>query len=278
MISQLSDEFTVKALCSVLDCAPSSYYYKPVEKADAPELVEQVGDLLAEKPFLGYRMTRVRLQRAGQQAPERAVRRILRSLKGKKAMGRVITTDSKHDYKRYKNAVAGVVANAPDHIWVADLTYIWDGAQFFYLAIVLDVYTRMVRGWQLEELLTCQALTLPALKMALQRGTPTFFHSDQGKQYAATAHTQLLENVGVTLSMSAPASPTQNAFVERFIRTFKHEHLYYSEYESVADMRRKIQQFLEVEYNCQRPHSALGYRTPQEFERDFYWQERLSSE
>jgi putative transposase len=93
-------------------------------------------------------------------------------------MGRVITTDSKHSHPRFPNLIQEVTAVYPDHIWVADITYLRFGRQFMYLAVILDAYTRAVRGWHLEEVLTCEALTLPALKMALHKGTPLYFHSD----------------------------------------------------------------------------------------------------
>ena len=144
------------------------------------------------------------------------------------------------------------------------------GRQYLYLAVILDAYTRAVRGWQLEEFLSCQALTLPALQMALLQGSPAVFHSDQGRQYAARDHIELLNEATVVISMSDAGAPTQNALIERFIRTLKEEHLPYSEYSSPADMRQQLRHFLQIEYNTERIHSALGYLTPSEYEARFY--------
>ena len=276
MIQQLSTTYPVDWLCELLQLARSSYYYEPVDRTDDPELVTAIEDLLANRPYLGYRMIIARLKQQQWDVSERPVRRILRQMGRTRSVGRVITTDSGHKHLRYPNAIAGIKASYPNHIWVADITYLRYGRQFVYLAIVLDLHTRTVRGWQLEEMLTCNELTLPALKMALQTGSPAYFHSDQGKQYAAAGHVKLLKGRDVIVSMSDAGQPTQNAFVERFIRTLKYEHVLYTEYESYADMRRQLKHFLEVEYNCERPHSALGYMTPLQFEQEYYWQQRFN--
>ncbi len=161
----------------------------------------------------------------------------------------------------------------PDHAKLVicdhtiDITYIRLGTRFIYLAVVLDGYTRSVRGWAVS-LQVDQALTVTALQRGLRHGHPHFFHSDQGAQYAAYEHTELLYRHGVRISMSERGRPTQNAFVERFIRTLKEEHVNYAEYADLDDAQRQLQQWLEVEYMTQRIHSALGYLTPAEFEAD----------
>jgi len=273
-VQALSADYPISWLCDMIRLARSSYYHQPQTSEDDPALVEAVEQLLAAKPFLGYRMMREYLKRAHIDAGERAVRRILRGMKRTRSTGRVVTTDSSHPHPRFPNRIKGLRAQQPNEIWVADITYLRYGRQYLYLAVILDLYSRTVRGWQLEEFLTCLALTVPALKMALKHGKPDYFHSDQGKQYAALEHIKLLN--GVIISMSDAGKPTQNAVVERFMRTLKDEHVYYSEYASLADMRRQLKHFLEIEYNRERPHSALGYKTPLEFEQEYYWRNRFS--
>jgi len=273
MIQQLSADYPVRYLCQLLDCPTSTYYYQSQRQEDDPELVTAIEQQLALRPYLGYRMLLARLQRDGWDVGERPVRRILRQMKQTRSIGRVITTDSKHSHPRYPNAIAEITAVYPNHIWVGDITYLRYGRQFVYLAVIVDAYTRAVRGWHLEELLTCEALTLPALKMALQTGTPTYFHSDQGRQYAAGEHVALLKAGNTTISMSDAGCPTQNGLVERFIRTVKDEHIAYSEYDTYIDLRRQLRHYLEVEYTRDRPHSSLNYMTPLEFEQEFYWRQ-----
>lgn len=273
MIKQLSTDYPVRYLCQLLDCPPSTYYYQPQPQEDDPDLVKAIEQQLALRPYLGYRMLLVRLQRDKWQVGERPVRRILRQMKRTRSMGRVITTDSKHSHPRFPNLIEEVTAVYPNHIWVADITYLRYGRQFMYLAVILDAYTRAVRGWHLEEMLTCEALTLPALKMALQRGSPLYFHSDQGRQYAARDHVDLLQAGNAMISMSDAGCPTQNGMVERFIRTVKEEHIAYTESDTVVDLRRQLRHYLEVEYTRDRPHSALNYKTPLEFEQDYHWRQ-----
>lgn len=275
MIAQLASAYPVSLLCELLELPRSSYYYQPRATADDPQLVMAVEQLLAGKPFLGYRMVLAYLRRVGWKVGERPIRRILRALKETRSAGRLVTTDSGHAHARFPNLIRGIEAQRPDYIWVADITYLRYGRQYLYLAVILDLYSRAVRGWQLEEFLTCQALTLPALKMALKHAQPTFFHSDQGRQYAAKEHVAMLDENVVTISMSDAGQPTQNAVVERFIKTLKYEHVFYTEYQSLSDMRTQLKHFLEIEYNQERPHSALGYLTPLEFERQYYARERF---
>ena len=134
-----------------------------------------------------------------------------------------------------------------------------------YLAVILDAYSRAVRGWALSRSLG-QDLSLTALRMALLAGTPMIFHSDQGSQYSAWLHTDRLHEAGIRISMSQRGKPTQNGIAERFMRTLKDEHVDYADYADFQDAMRQIAHWLEVEYNTQRIHSALGYATPAEFE------------
>ena len=102
--------------------------------------------------------------------------------------------------------------------------------------------------------------------MALAQATPMIFHSDQGSQYSAWLHTDRLDTAGIRISMSDKGKPTQNGIAERFMRTLKEEHVDYADYIDFQDAQRQIADWLEVEYNTRRIHSALDYATPAEFE------------
>ena len=148
---------------------------------------------------------------------------------------------------------------------MADITYIRLRDEFVYLAVVMDVFTRSIRGWHLGRDLD-HGLTLAALKRALTIGVPAIHHSDQGVQYAATGYVDHLTKLGVTLSMAAVGEPRENGFAERLMRTIKEEEVDLSEYADFADARRQIGRFIDAVYNVKRIHSSLGYLTPQEFE------------
>ena len=266
MIAALKGSYPVQTLCQVLGYPRSSCYYQPVTR-DEQVVVPAMEAILLRWPFYGYRRVQHQLRRQGLQVGERLVRRLLHRLGGSRQVGRVPprTTDSQHTHPRYPNRLRGLPITYPDQVWVADITYLRLGRRFIYLAVVLDVYTRSVRGWALARSLA-QTLTLAAVGHALQTRTPYLFHSDQGSQYAAADHTALLHAHGVLISMADKASPTQNAVVERFIRTLKEEHLDYTEYRDFDDALHQLQHWLEVEYMTERIHSALAYATPAEFE------------
>jgi transposase InsO family protein len=266
MIRQLRQEYPVNDLCQWLGMARSSYYYQ-AQGPDETALVDAIEQILMRWPFYGYRRLQAQLQRDGWTVGERVVRRLLKQLGVTRSVGRVRiqTTDSNHAHWRYPNLIRQLTVTHPDQLWCADITYLRLQWRFIYLAVILDAYTRAVRGWALSRQVD-QALTLSALRMALQHGRPAIFHSDQGVQYAAWEHTQLLHNAGVRISMSDTGQPTQNGLVERFLRTFKEEHVDYADYQDYDDAFVQIGRWLEVEYMTQRIHSSLGYLTPAEFE------------
>lgn len=139
------------------------------------------------------------------------------------------------------------------------------GTRFIYLAVILDAYSRAVRGFAVSRSLS-QSLTLDALKMALAQGKPTIFHSDQGSQYSAWLHTDLLLSNTIHISMSDKGKPQQNGIAERFMRTLKEEHVDYADYSDLDDAIRQIAHWLVNIYNTQRIHSALKYATPAEMD------------
>jgi len=169
-------------------------------------------------------------------------------------------------FPRYPNLVQGLEVVRPDQVWVADITYIRLLTEFVYLAVLMDVFTRGIRGWHLGRNLD-QELTLTALNRALATGhTPEIHHSDQGVQYAATAYVETLQDHGVAISMADVGAAWQNGFAERLVRTIKEEEVDLSEYRDYQDAYRQLGRFLDDVYMHKRIHSSLGYLTPAEFE------------
>jgi transposase InsO family protein len=186
-------------------------------------------------------------------------------LQGAAPVRRKRTTDSNHDSRRWPNLVATLPAVRPDQVEVADITYIRLQRDFVYLAVVMDVFTRLIRGWHLGRGLDAR-LTLTALEQALAHGRPEIHHSDQGVPYAAADYVQRLLGVGARMSMAAVGEPRANGFAERLMRTIKVEEVDLSECLAYADAWRQLGRFLDAVYNHKRIHSALGYLTPAEFE------------
>lgn len=267
MIRALSQEYPARMVCDLLGCPRSSFYYRPVVNPEDADVLAAIERILMRWPFYGYRRVTAQLKREGWPVGETRVRRLLKQLDHSCSVGRVrvVTTDSDHSLPRYPNLVKGLDITRPHQAWVADITYLRLGRRFIYLAVILDAYTRGLRGWHLSRSLE-KDLTSTALKMALARHpAPDVHHSDQGSQYATPDYTGLLPQT-TRVSMSAVGQPTENGLAERFIRTLKEEHLDYTEYQDFDDAFEQLAHWLEVEYMTERIHSALGYLTPAEFE------------
>ena len=153
----------------------------------------------------------------------------------------------------------------PEQVWVCDVTYVRLGNGFVYVAVIMDVFTLAIRGWNLSRDLDTD-LTVAALQQAISLCIPEIHHSDQGVQYAAQAYTDLLKRYEIKISMAAQGKPEENGYAERLMRTIKEEEVDLSEYNDFADVYQQIGRFLEDVYNTKRIHSALGYLTPVEFE------------
>ena len=132
----------------------------------------------------------------------------------------------------------------------------------------MDVFSRVVRSWQLSQHLT-EPLTLQPLQKALSQGIPEIHHSDQGVQYLSTAHISTLIEHGVDISLATRGHPWENGYAKRLIRTLKEEEVYLNEYDDIMDAKERIGHFIVQVYNQKRPHSALGYLTPVEFEQQY---------
>jgi putative transposase len=269
---KLAGAYPIRLLCQLLGVPRSSVYYKPQPVPDSEAVFKAaLLDLAGEWPTYGYRRLTAMMRRLGWSVNAKRVRRWMDELgiDGSPPKRTRHTTDSKHPFPRFPNLVQDLEMLRPDHLWVADITYIHLRREFVYLAVIMDVFTRSIRGWHLGRDLD-QNLTLSALEHALAVAVPAIHHSDQGVQYAASAYVQRLQRLGVALSMAAVGQAQENGFAERLIRTIKEEEVYLSEYEDFADAQRQMTRFLDDVYNVKRIHSALGYLTPKEFEAD--WQ------
>lgn len=219
----------------------------------------------------GYRRITPLIQRAGFVVGEERVRRILRMdnlLAVRHRRFVVTTTDSNHRFRVYPNLAETMTLTAPNQLWVADITYIRLQREFVFLAVVLDAFSRKAIGWELGRTLETK-LTLAALEAALASRHPQpglVHHSDRGTQYASNQYVRRLEDCGAHLSMSRPASPWENGKCESFIKTLKREELHARRYGSFPELRQHLEEFIEQVYNKVRLHSALGYRSPEEFE------------
>lgn len=264
----LAEDNPVTMACHVLRCARSSYYHQTTERPDEAELKAAIKTVAAEWPKYGYRRVTAQLRRQEWLVNHKRVQRLMRlmDIQAQTQRKKRRTTNSEHDFPRYPNLVLELEVVRPEQVWVSDITYICLRYDFVYLAVIMDVFSRGIRGWHLGRGLD-HTLTLTALHRALlKHPAPEIHHSDQGVQYAATAYTQLLQDVKVQISMTDVGEAWQNGYAERLIRTIKEEEVDLSEYLDYNDAYRQLGRFLDEVYMHKRIHSSLGYLTPAEFE------------
>lgn len=225
---------------------------------------------IAHRRRYGYRRITAELRRRGLLVNHKRVARLMRhdNLLAVQPRAFVVTTDAQHDLEVYLNLARRLTLTGMNQLWVADITYIRLRAEFVYLAVVLDAYSRKVVGWALDR---TRAARLPraALTHALTERHPPpglVHHSDRGVQYASEEYVPLLRTHHIIPSMSRPANPYDNASCERFMKTLKREESYANTYRDLEHLRANLAAFIEPYYNRDRLHSALGYHSPEEFE------------
>jgi putative transposase len=278
VIDQLvHDGYAVIVVCKVLDYPRSTYYHTAEPVADA-DLRAAIREVAGQWPRYGYRRVTAQLRRQGWAVNRKRIQRLMRlmdlpqKIKAKKRR----TTNSAHGFPRYPNLVEHLAITRPDQVWVCDITWIHLRREDVYLAVIMDVFTRSIRGWYLSRSLD-HSLTLEALRRALQTHRPEIHHSDQGVQYAATAYTATLQACAIQISMADVGAAWQNGYAERLVRTIKDEEVDLSEYDDYHDAMQQLGQFLDDVYMLKRIHSSLGYLTPVEFEAQWRAQQAHAS-
>jgi transposase InsO family protein len=264
---------SIRHLCRTFQVDRRWYYLRLAQSEAADpdvELRDAIEQIILEFPGYGYRRVTHALVRAGWSVNHKRVLRIMReeSLLCHLKRHFVPTTDSHHPFQVYPNLIKGMQIDAPDVVWVADITYVRLLSTFVYLAAILDAYSRKCVGWHLSKHIDTQ-LALAALEQAVATRDVRpglIHHSDRGVQYASNAYVERLLSVQARISMSSVGNPYDNAKAESFFKTLKQEEVYLKHYQTFEEAQSNIGQFIEEVYNTKRLHSSLGYVPPTEFE------------
>lgn len=266
---------TIRRLCQLGGVSRAGYYRhfetNAPRRADA-DLRDAIQRLSLAHRHYGYRRITAQLRREDWIVNAKRVLRLMRKdnllcLRTRPFVPR--TTDSRHGFAIVPNLIGGLLPTGIDQIWLADITYVRLAEAFVYLAVVLDAFSRKVIGWAIDDHLEARLATA-ALDVALSARNPSagslIHHSDRGVQYASNDYTARLSARGIAISMSRIANPYDNAKAESFMKTLKAEEVNGKAYATLHHARRDIGRFIDIVYNTERLHSALGYKPPAEFE------------
>lgn len=270
-------EFPVRTLCRVLEVSASGFYAWRVRKPSLRALQNAVlGERIraihaASDGSYGRIRIRAELIDQGERASSNRVARLMR-LAGVRGISRrrgfVVTTQREGSQARAPDLVQRrFAAQAPNELWVADMTYVPTWAGFIYLAVVLDVWSRRVVGWSIGEHMRTE-LVLAALNMAISTRKPSsvIHHSDQGSQYASIAFGRRCQDMRVRPSMGSVGDAYDNAMAESFFASLECELLERRSFKTKTEARLAVFTWIEGWYNPRRRHSALGYLSPMNFE------------
>lgn len=285
-----SEGLSVTSLCQTLSVSRSGYYGYLESKNNMAKIKEekekiiknQIEQIALKFPRYGYRRITRELVRHGFAINHKPVLKIMgkNDLLCKHKKKFMVTTDSNHELKIYPNLLrfknsngewGKLVVTNINQVWVSDITYIpLTSGRFVFLAVILDLYSRKIVGWNLGKNLSTE-LIVSALQMAISTRKPPaglIHHSDRGVQYCSWEYTSILKAHSFLISMSRKGNPYDNAVCESFNKTLKWDEVRLNEYENYLEAKLHIDNFIKVTYNQERLHSSISYRSPEEFECD----------
>jgi len=270
------ESYKIKRMSGVLKVSRSGYYAwerrePSLRQRGNEELLRQIREIHAQgRRFYGSPRIAAELRKQGIRCGKNRVARIMRahSIRGEVKKRRFRrTTDSRHDYALASNLL--VERRQTEGVWASDMTFVPTSEGWLYVAAVMNVKSRRIIGLSMNDKLS-QELASAALRDAVGRQSPPeglIHHSDRGRQYASYAYQELLREYGMIPSMSRSGNCYDNAYMESFFGTLKTELVHGERYRTRLEARLSIFEYVEVFYNRQRSHSALGYRSPEQYEK-----------
>lgn len=278
MIEPNHPEITISRQCELLDLSRSSYYYhsrlqeslSKKSNGNFSEIVDTPKNLLLmalidrqymKTPFYGSRRMTTLLQQKGYVVNRKRVQRLMRQMGIQAIYPKPKLSKSDKSHKIYPYLLRNVSINRVNQVWCADITYIPLYYGFMYLVAIMDWFSRYVLSWCLSNTLDT-AFCLQALESALEINIPGIYNTDQGVQFTSVAHTSLLKQAGIQISMDGRGRAFDNIFIERLWRSVKYENIYIHDYQNCAELMAGLEAYFRF-YNQERPHQSLNNRTPE---------------
>ena len=266
-------KLSVNRQCKLLHIAKSTLYYSPVKRFSTEweiKFLNELNDIHSEFPYYGTRRLVTALENEGYWVGRKLIKSAMeymgiRALYPKHQTTQAYKEHYKYKYllKEFKNDNNQVIIDTPNKVWATDITYIKLEKGFVYLAAIIDWNSKKILSWKLSNTMDVK-LTTDVLNEALALyPKPEIFNSDQGSQYTAQAHVDILKEHDIKISMDGKGRSIDNICIERFWRTIKYEEIYLNDYKSMSELRYSIDNYI-VKYNSRRLHSAIGNKTPNE--------------
>ena len=263
LIEPRHPELSITRQCALLGLPRSSYYYTPRgESAENLALMRLIDEEYLKRPFYGSRQMTRALQRQGLSVNRKRVQRLMRLMGLQGAVPGPHTSRPHPQHTVYPYLVGHMTLGHSNLVWATDITYVPMPVGFMYLVAIIDWYSRYVLSWRLSNTLDT-GFCLDALNAALAEQQPCVFNTDQGAQFTSADFTDQLKEHEILISMDGRGRALDNAFIERLWRTVKYEDIYLRDYQSVPELEQGLTDYFRF-YNHERPHCALGGRTPAE--------------
>lgn len=269
----IKHDISLNKQCKLLHISKSALYYqsvKPFSTCGEVKLLDAINNIYSDFPSYGYRRIHSQLIKDGHSIGKKFVKKAMKYM-GIEALypKPKTTTANKEHYKyayllkEFRDYAGRVVIEKTNQVWSTDITYIKLEKGFVYLAAIIDWYSKKILAWKLSNAMDV-SLTTGVLKEALAfYPSPEIFNTDQGSQYTAKAHIDILKHNNIKISMDGKGCATDNICIERFWRTIKYEEIYLNEYKNIKELQKAIAKYIDS-YNKKRLHSSIGYKTPNE--------------
>lgn len=261
LISQPS-KLSITCQCALLGLSRSTQYYKAHKPPNETDWMNLIADIHARRPSYGYRKVTVKLKNEGYLINTKKVKRLMKQMGLRSILPKPRTSIPNKESPVYPYLLKDLKITHANQVWGVDITYIRLPVGMVYLFALIDLHSRYIVGWKLSVTMETEH-ALEAFREGLKGGTPEICNADQGAQFTSESWVRCMESNGVQLSHVGVGRCIDNVYIERFWWTIKWEDIHLSSYETVSEARAGIADFIKY-YNEERPHQALGYKTPHE--------------